>query len=55
MLSSRNVVCVMSEQWPHEETIVISTNVARQGVVGHNVHLVLVVSVIASIIAVGVV
>jgi hypothetical protein len=45
----------MDEPRPHEAPIVKSTTAARQAVTGHNVRIVLAISVVAAIIALGVV
>jgi hypothetical protein len=45
----------MNEPRPHEAPIVKSTTEARQAVTGHNVRIVLAISVVAAIIALGVV
>jgi hypothetical protein len=45
---------VVNEQRPDEARIVKSTNAARQAVTGHNVRIVLAISVVAAIIALGV-
>jgi hypothetical protein len=44
----------MNESRPHEAPIVKSTNAARQAVTGHNVRIVLAISIVAAIIALGV-
>jgi hypothetical protein len=45
---------VVNEQQPNEKPIVKSTNAARQAVTGHNVRIVLAVSVVVAVIALGV-